>query len=272
MLTRNAWMLCCGALLATASAAAPQDVCRPAAPQVPRPAPYYNEMADVIYPPRQVSEPVQWIRLFNAMAERNQPEARCAPTAGPRVDDLQVSYPRSSQPKPVSSRKMRELYWLTEPEAKAAALDDDLVTAPPGSLPVFGAAIGTGLGALSGSVVINERNLDLSEQRPADARHHVAVRGLKAQADRLTLVPGTDLLLLEGNVILDLTRKNHPARILTERATISLKNGTYEIMPPNLEKPVQGTGPIECEDEGTIRTINPIPLAFPPSPGERGWR
>jgi hypothetical protein len=104
-----------------------------------------------------------------------------------------------------------------------------------------------------------------SEPGAEDPRPKIVVPGLVAHADHVYLVGHgkPERILLEGNVEMNLTQKDHPARIVTGRAVISPRDGSYEIMPVNFD---------------TARPVKPMPVLKPTSdvmpvtPMSQGWR
>jgi hypothetical protein len=239
--------------------------CRPA------PAPYYNQIADIIYPERPAcSEPVQWVRLFEAMARQRRGDRACAPTQERLTHDDRDSYVRELEQQRVSLRKMRVLYWILadcpdQPDAAAAELGQHRKVADPRGLSrpcalprVPRDAEETPVPSIPRSRIpylpmVHHNVQDIVEQvrvavvpGTAVVRQAVAITnndpwrlsapGIEATADRVTWIRDTDQVLLEGNVVLKLTQENQPATIITERALVNIEDGTYEVMPPNLEE------------------------------------
>jgi hypothetical protein len=105
----------------------------------------------------------------------------------------------------------------------------------------------------------------VSEPAAADQRPKIVVPGIVAHADHVYFVGHgkPERILLEGNVEMVLTQKDHPARIITGRAVVSPRDGSYEIMPVHFE---------------TERLVKPMPVLKPTSeimpvtPMSQGWR
>jgi hypothetical protein len=351
MTTRKVWLLCCGILLATAARAHCQEVGCNAGTSKPTQAPYYNQLADVIYPPPACSEPVQWVRLFEAMANQRHGEQRWAPVAGPLTDDLRIQYRRDSEQDRVIMHTMKELYWIlaetegetireqTAPSRACGVTGDTEECLPAGRVmanedverylydllqrercirqphlnftlhvrtvegkklidPVFvcrdprgksddtivradeaelradfqhhqmilcmyRCRISSRQSGICGFMEYKEWPVDLPTVIVPDGvwiqgTYHLTVPGIDATAQRMTWIREKGQMLLEGNVVLELSKANHPAKILTERALINLQDGTYEVMPPNLEN--------------TERILKPTSAVVPVTPAARGWR
>src|SRR5205814_1506620 len=64
--------------------------------------------------------------------------------------------------------------------------------------------------------------------------HAIRIQGkcFEASCDRLTLQEAQDTVLLEGNVSIEIHRKNHPARIEAQRVLVNLKKATFDVNPP----------------------------------------
>jgi hypothetical protein len=114
------WMFCLlstSLLLAAGSQSA--NPCRPS------PAPYYNQLADIIYPePPACSEASQWVHLFDAMANQPRRDRRCAPERTRLLDDVRVSYRRDPEQQRLSERRVRELYGWMLADAEIAAAQE----------------------------------------------------------------------------------------------------------------------------------------------------
>jgi hypothetical protein len=91
---------------------------------------------------------------------------------------------------------------------------------------------------------------------------------MDARADNMSTNPDDECdVLLVGNVELNLRMDNHPARILTQRARINLKDQTYEVMPANF----QGSdGP--RVNVPALPALKPMSECVPCTPAARGWR
>jgi hypothetical protein len=246
MTTRKVWLLCCGILLAAAARAHCQEVGCSAGTCKPTQAPYYNQLADVIYPPPPAcSEPVQWVRLFEAMANQRHGEQRWAPVAGPLTDDLRIQYRRDPEQDRVILHTMKELYWILA-EMEGETIREQ--TAPCRDL----------RSKSDDTIARADEAVIVPDGVWIQGTFHLTVPGIDATAQRMTWIREKGQMLLEGNVVLELSKANHPAKILTERALINLQDGTYEVMPPNLEN--------------TEHILKPTSAVVPVTPAARGWR
>jgi hypothetical protein len=94
-------------------------------------------------------------------------------------------------------------------------------------------------------------------ERHERARASIVTPDLRASADSV-LIDGSTAYL-QGHVELLINRENHPGRILTDRATVNVNDGTYEVMPAHFDAGLW---------KGRAKPVLHEML----SPVERGWR
>jgi hypothetical protein len=95
----------------------------------------------------------------------------------------------------------------------------------------------------------------------------ITAPGMAATADHVfTVVRGGEAcILLEGNVVMFLNQKNHPARIQAARIVINPRDGSYEVMGANSISP--SARPVK-----PVPNIKPTSEVMPITPMEQGWR
>jgi hypothetical protein len=233
------WEMCLesGSLLAACAASSTaQDATRRDNACRPAPAPYYNQIADIIYPERPTcSEPVQWVRLFEAMARQRRGDQACAPARERLTEDDRDSYLREQQQR-VSLGKMRVLYWILAERPHQRDPVQSIPTSRIRYLPMVHHNVQNIVQQVRAEVVPGTAVVRYAVAIKNNDPWRLSAPGIEATADRVTWIRDTDQVLLEGNVVLELTQDNQPATIITERALVNIEDGTYEVMPPNLEE------------------------------------